>query len=53
MCLAKSDRKLILEIINLSKRLGKVTAVDSINFEVLEDEIFTRTNCMEEKGSDV
>jgi ABC-type branched-subunit amino acid transport system ATPase component len=49
MCLAKSDWKLILEMINLSKKLGKVTAVDSITFEVFEDEIFAHANCMEKK----
>jgi ABC-2 type transport system ATP-binding protein len=34
------DRKPILEVINLSKRFGRVTAVDSISFEVFEGEIF-------------
>jgi ABC-2 type transport system ATP-binding protein len=34
------DRKPILEVINLSKRFGRVTAVDSINFEVFKGEIF-------------
>jgi ABC-2 type transport system ATP-binding protein len=33
-------RKPILEVINLSKRFGKVTAVDSVSFGVLEGEIF-------------
>jgi ABC-2 type transport system ATP-binding protein len=34
------DGKPILEVINLSKRFGRVTAVDSINFQVFEGEIF-------------
>jgi ABC-2 type transport system ATP-binding protein len=34
------DRKPILEAVNLSKRFGMVTAVDSISFEVFEGEIF-------------
>jgi ABC-2 type transport system ATP-binding protein len=36
----QKDRKPILEVINLSKRFGRVTAVDSISFEVFEGEIF-------------
>jgi len=35
-----TDRKPILIVINLSKTFGKVTAVDAINFEVFEGEIF-------------
>lgn len=34
------DRKPILVVSNLSKAFGKVTAVDAINFEVFEGEIF-------------
>jgi ABC-2 type transport system ATP-binding protein len=33
-------RKPILEVVNLSKRFGTVTAVDSISFKVFEGEIF-------------
>ena len=35
-----NDRKPILVVRNLSKAFGKVTAVDAINFEVFEGEIF-------------
>jgi hypothetical protein len=49
ICLAKRHWKLILEVINFSKRLGKVTAMDSISFEVFEGEIFARANCMKKK----
>ena len=49
MCLGKSDWKLILETINLSKRLGKVTAMDSITFDVLEDQIFAHANRTKKK----
>ncbi|MGA7075121.1 MAG: ATP-binding cassette domain-containing protein [Halobacteriota archaeon] len=35
-----NDRKPILVVSNLSKGFGKVTAVDAINFEVFEGEIF-------------
>ncbi len=35
-----NDRKPILIVSNLSKAFGKVTAVDAINFEVFEGEIF-------------
>jgi ABC-2 type transport system ATP-binding protein len=35
-----NDRKPILVVSNLSKAFGKVTAVDAINFEVFEGEIF-------------
>jgi ABC-2 type transport system ATP-binding protein len=35
-----TDRKPILIVSNLSKAFGKVTAVDAINFEVFEGEIF-------------
>jgi ABC-type phosphonate transport system ATPase subunit len=35
-----NDRKPILAVSNLSKAFGKVTAVDAINFEVFEREIF-------------
>jgi ABC-2 type transport system ATP-binding protein len=34
------DRQLIIEVRNLTKRFGRVTAVDSINFNVFEGEIF-------------
>ncbi|MGA2934187.1 MAG: ATP-binding cassette domain-containing protein [Methanomicrobiales archaeon] len=34
------DRKPILVVRNLGKRFGRVTAVDAINFEVFEGEIF-------------
>jgi ABC-2 type transport system ATP-binding protein len=37
---SSEDRKPILEVINLSKRFGKVTAVDSVSFDVFEGEIF-------------
>jgi ABC-2 type transport system ATP-binding protein len=36
----RKDRKPILEVINLSRRFGRVTAVDSISFDVFEGEIF-------------
>ena len=35
-----NDRRPILIVSNLSKAFGKVTAVDTINFEVFEGEIF-------------
>jgi ABC-type glutathione transport system ATPase component len=35
-----NDRKPILVVSNLSKGFGKVTAVDAINFEVFEGELF-------------
>jgi ABC-2 type transport system ATP-binding protein len=35
-----THRKPILEVINLGKRFGMVTAVDSVSFEVFEGEIF-------------
>ncbi|MGD0172046.1 MAG: ATP-binding cassette domain-containing protein [Halobacteriota archaeon] len=35
-----NDRRPILAVSNLSKGFGKVTAVDAINFEVFEGEIF-------------
>jgi ABC-2 type transport system ATP-binding protein len=38
--MSNKERKLIIGVNNLSKRFGKVTAVDSINFKVFEGEIF-------------
>jgi hypothetical protein len=50
ICIAKREWKLILEVIDLSKSLGKVKAVDSMGLKVFEGEIFASTRYGEETG---